>query len=332
MVKLSIIVPVYNVENELACCLDSILAQTFKNFEVICVNDGSTDESVQILEKYALFDDRIKIVTKENAGLSSARNAGIEAAQGEYIGFVDSDDWVSPLMFEKLYNNAKTRESDITYCNVVWFNSNTRKFFAVQNGVTDILEKNFSNTGFYDDQINPALFFEIPCSAWNKIYRTEFLKSNNIIFKEGYVFEDVPFYTETFLKAKKISFDKNRYYIYRANREGSIIQVGGRKYFDAFPIFDMTREIFHSQGKWEKYKTLWFLYEIKTLFIDLYKIGPDLQEEYFYAIKKRFENEDLSVYDIEFLKKIEIFAYFIELMKTDFETFKPLLQNLEKVL
>ena len=104
-IKVSVIVPVYNCEKYLKKCLDSLVNQTLKDIEIICVNDGSTDNSGRILEEYT--DSRIKIITKENGGLSSARNAGIAVAKGEYLGFVDSDDWVDLDFYEKLYNTAK---------------------------------------------------------------------------------------------------------------------------------------------------------------------------------------------------------------------------------
>ena len=111
--KVSVIVPVYNVEQYLARCLDTVLAQTYENLEVICVNDGSTDNSLNILEHYARFDSRIKIVNKENGGLGSARNAGIKEAEGKYILFLDSDDYIASFAVEHLVKNAEKNNADI---------------------------------------------------------------------------------------------------------------------------------------------------------------------------------------------------------------------------
>ena len=112
----SVLIPVYNVEDYLERCLDSVLNQTLTQIEVICVNDGSTDRSPEILKEYQENDSRIVIVNKQNGGLPSARNAGIEKARGEYVGFVDSDDYVQPNMFEKLYKTAKAEKSDVVIC------------------------------------------------------------------------------------------------------------------------------------------------------------------------------------------------------------------------
>ena len=113
MELVSIIVPVYNCAQFLNRCMDSLVNQTLKDIEIICINDGSTDNSPEILQEYAAKDSRIKIINKENGGLSSARNRGLAAAQGEYLGFVDSDDWVDLDFFEKLYNAAKKYDTDI---------------------------------------------------------------------------------------------------------------------------------------------------------------------------------------------------------------------------
>lgn len=332
MSKVSVIVPVYNVENYLAAALDSIISQTVKDIEIICINDGSVDSSAEILEKYALFDKRIKIINQENNGPSSARNTGIKEAKGEYIAFVDSDDRVSPLMIERLYEKALATEADFVYCNVIWYNCKTRKYFCVQNGVSETVEKDFPEDFFTEESVNAPLYFEIPCSAWNKLYKTEFLKTNNILFKEDVIFEDVPFFTEVYLKADRIGFDKEKYYIYSANRPESIVSEGDRRYFDAFKIIEICRQLFHDENKWEKYKTFWLIHEIKTLLIDLYKIQPELQEEFFNKIKLRYEAFYFQEYDMSILAKTQVFGFLTELLKSDFETFKVLLKKLEMVV
>lgn len=121
---ISIIVPVYNVEEYIGKCLDSILSQDYVNIEVICVNDGSTDNSGKILDEYALRDNRIKVFHKENGGVSSARNLALENATGDYIGFVDSDDYVSPDMYSSLMNALKSNGADIAECSIAYVEEN----------------------------------------------------------------------------------------------------------------------------------------------------------------------------------------------------------------
>lgn len=117
MTKISAILPVYNVEQYIKDCLDSIINQTMDDIEIICVNDGSLDNSLQVLEEYAQKDARIKIISQENQGQGIARNNGLKIANGEYITFIDPDDWVDVDMFEKMYNSAKKFDSDFVFCN-----------------------------------------------------------------------------------------------------------------------------------------------------------------------------------------------------------------------
>ena len=114
--KISVIVPVYNVENYIQYCLESLVNQTYKNLQIILVDDGSTDSSGYICDKYALKDKRIKVIHKSNGGLSSARNSGMQLADGNYIGFVDSDDFIMPTFYEELYNLLQKYDSDIAEC------------------------------------------------------------------------------------------------------------------------------------------------------------------------------------------------------------------------
>jgi len=148
-VNVSIIVPVYNVEKYLEKCLESIINQTLKNLEIICVNDGSTDNSLQILEDYAKKDQRIKIINKKNRGSGAAKNTGMKNASGEYIGFVDSDDWVDLAMFEKLYNRAKSQKSDMVMCPIyIYDNVNQGSEYDLSYFNLDCFNEDF------DDELN----------------------------------------------------------------------------------------------------------------------------------------------------------------------------------
>ena len=119
MVKVSIIVPVYNSEKYLKKCIESIQKQTLKDMQIILINDGSTDNSLSICKEYQKRDNRIEVIDKANMGVSSARNTGIEAAIGEYIGFVDADDWIEPEMYENMYHQVKQMQADVCMCNYV---------------------------------------------------------------------------------------------------------------------------------------------------------------------------------------------------------------------
>ena len=184
MPKVSIVVPVYNVEKYLRRCLDTLVSQTLEDIEIICVNDGSTDSSLQILEEYAKKDNRVVIVTQVNGGLSDARNTGLAYVTGEFIGFVDSDDYIEEKFYEKLYNAAKSENAEIACCGII--RENRRKLkelvkFEDQVVCRDI-NKKFS-------------MLKVPehCYVWNKIYKTDKLKELDLKFKKGLIYEDMPF-------------------------------------------------------------------------------------------------------------------------------------------
>ena len=154
-VKISIVLPVYNVANYLRKCLDSLVNQTFKDFEVICVNDGSTDMSLSILEGYSLTDSRFKIITQENRGLSGARNTGIKHVRGEYVLFVDSDDWLEDNALEELYNHVKGFNSEITMFKFRYFNEDTKEFSENQNSKLEIIPDSLVTSNFsYNDVLD----------------------------------------------------------------------------------------------------------------------------------------------------------------------------------
>ena len=141
--KVSIIVPIYNAEEELRKSVDSILAQTEKNIEIILIDDGSKDQSLKICEQYAEMDSRIRVIHQENAGVSSARNKGILAAMGEYLGFVDSDDWIESDMYEALLTEARRTEADVVMCDVttVYSDGKTQADTITQLSDNTILQK-----------------------------------------------------------------------------------------------------------------------------------------------------------------------------------------------
>jgi glycosyltransferase involved in cell wall biosynthesis len=172
-VKVSIIVPVYNVEKYLRQCMDSIVDQSLKEIEIICVNDGSSDNSLQILEEYVQKDKRIKMINNRNVGAWAARNTGMEYATGEYIGFVDSDDFIDEKMYENLYINAKSNKSDIVMCPAYVFEDNNPElnyqkpiYFSLE-----YFDKKFDNKVF-DHTKTRNLIFKVNVTCWNKIYKS----------------------------------------------------------------------------------------------------------------------------------------------------------------
>lgn len=207
-IKVSVIVPVYKVEKYLARCLDSLINQTLKDIEIICVNDGSPDNSAQILDDYAKKDSRIVIINQQNGGLSSARNAGMKIVKGEYTAFVDSDDWVDLDFFENLYNAAKENDCDIAVGGIIRTKTTKEYYFKVDKmNITDNINEK-------------VLFCDIPDKSyvWNKVYNSKMLKESNITFEVGRVYEDMLFTAQIFYYSKKLVTVPNTYYYYFRHR------------------------------------------------------------------------------------------------------------------
>lgn len=241
--KVSVIIPLYNVEKYLSQCIDSIINQTYKDIEVILVDDGSTDKSPQICDQYTHVDDRIKVIHKDNGGQSSARNRGLEIATGDYISFVDSDDWLHPLMYEKLVQAAGTLGADVVSCYPV-FVIDGKVIERKQTGNCSTIE---TKQDIFDKLNSPDLRFEV----WNKIYKKKLL--DNIRFEEGRIYEELLFDRFVFLNVNMVAVvDFNGYY-YRINRPGSTNSFFKDSRFYYFEEMDNYISFFEGLG-WDKLK------------------------------------------------------------------------------
>lgn len=220
---LSIIVPVYNVEKYIKKCIESLLIQTLNNIEIIVVNDGTKDKSIEVVEKFN--DSRIKIINKDNGGLSSARNVGINVAMGKYIAFVDSDDFIAfNNAYEEMINIANKYNSDIVVGNANRYYNDMK--IVEMNKINSIFLKKITTGENY--LINSISTKRIFAPVWLNLYKKDFIMNNNLYFKEGILHEDELFSPQIFLKANKVGlYDKN-FYNYR-QREGSIMYSSTNK-------------------------------------------------------------------------------------------------------
>jgi len=251
-IDISVIVPVYKVEAYLDDCVRSILNQTFTNVEIILVDDGSPDKCPEMCDRYAEADARVRVIHKPNGGLSDARNAGLDAALGNYIMFVDSDDWIAPSMCEKLYSIAKGGNADMVICAIQNYDDLTGEFLT--ENWCDVLPfpKKLELKPFNCSDLNPAdaVSENAPVTAWNKIYKRSFVEDNNLRFPQGLRLEDNPFYYEALVLAKRIYYTNERLYFYRVNRQGSIIQQtkssskNDQSAFDIIPIMKLIWDVF----------------------------------------------------------------------------------------
>lgn len=288
---ISVIVPVYNVEEYLSKCLDSILNQTFSNIEIICVNDGSTDGSRKILEQYSKKDFRIKIVDKKNGGLSSARNAGMKVAVGEFYSFIDSDDWIDSTMLEKLYDNITTLNTDISICAVHQFDETNQKIDDSNPYYTlGFFDKTFDNRVFSYKETKPFIM-DVCVMAWNKLYRRSLIEKCNAVFPDGLIFEDGPFFFTIFFKTQRVSIVREFLYYYRINRKNSIIQKAGKKFLNVIDIVEIMYSKIKDLPDFEDIKYTFFRKKVEDF---IYRF-EHLKPKYKAAFAKKLKNESSLV-------------------------------------
>lgn len=214
---ISVIVPVYKVEKYLSKCIDSIINQTYKNLEIILIDDGSPDECPKICDEYSKKDNRIKVIHKQNGGLSDARNFGIDESKGDYITFIDSDDYIDSDYIELLYKLLKENNSDISICNPKYiYENNTEKI----NEDKKVDKKQIEVYTKYEAIETMLYQKEFDTSAWGKLYKSELLQ--NIRFPKGKMYEDLDTIYKIFLNADKITYTNLKKYFY-LQRETSIM-------------------------------------------------------------------------------------------------------------
>lgn len=237
MCRVSILVPVYNTSNYLRQCLDSVVGQTLGDIEIICINDGSTDESLEIIKTYQSNDSRIRIIDKKNTGYGHSMNQGLRLAKGKYIGIVESDDFADLFMFEKLYNLAERENVDIVKSNH-WFHSESMKdgdqYYEMFEGCP------------YNEVISPIdkpiLFLKSTC-VWTSLYRRDFLLKHDIWFNETprASYQDVAFTLKTLSCSEHVYLTKDAFLHYRIDNEQSSVNSCEKVYCDCDEFAELWR-------------------------------------------------------------------------------------------
>lgn len=234
MVKVSIIVPVYNVYPYLDKCLDSLVRQTLKEIEIIVVNDGTKDQSQEIIDQYAKKDKRIVALKKKNGGLSDARNYGLKYAKGEYISFIDSDDYVDITMMEKLWKKAISEKCDLVECDCYWEYPDRK-----------VLDQS---------RIVDNYFVDIRVMAWNKLYKRSLLEETGVLFPKGLQYEDISFCYQLLPYVKKIGYVEEALYYY-IQRDNSIANTTNSKVRHIYDNIRLVLDYYKKKGLYEQYET-----------------------------------------------------------------------------
>lgn len=219
-ITFSIVIPVYNVEKYVAKCLESVLCQTYKNYEVILVDDGSTDKCPVICDEYKERYNNIKVIHKSNGGLSSARNEGLKITEGKYVCFLDSDDyWLNENCLRKMADVLDTHDSDVAVLKYIKYDERSGKFSKVNSGFNSADFLNNEYGLMLNELVSRQLF---DSCAWNKVVRAELFRKNDLSFREGIVAEDLDWSARLMLAAKSITLVNDPVYVYRVGRKGSI--------------------------------------------------------------------------------------------------------------
>lgn len=304
MVQVSVILPVYKVEQYLRQCLDSIVNQTFKDFELVVVNDCSPDNSLQIIKEYQQKDSRIILLTlPENKGISNARNEGMKIAKGKYIIFVDSDDWVREDYIEILFKNIEKYKCDIFSEGFTTYDNKTSKY--ARQRYSFLTTKSKSNKSL-------ILFPSINCGPWSKIYKKDFLSNNNLFFTLKSC-EDCFFFYKLVLLNPKIIFKEEPIYFYRIGRETSLT---ASLYFRTYHIVNLIKGIYQTLNEKNIYKEYCKVFHIYAFTYIAYCLTfssfSTKRIKYLLFSVKRFlfsdEHKELTISD-KFI--ISIFKFFL---------------------
>lgn len=298
--KISVILCVYNEERFINKAIESILNQSLNDFELIVVNDGSTDSTLDIINSYN--DNRIRLINQKNIGLGASRNKAMKLARGEYVAFLDGDDWFRSDALEIAYSEAKSLNTDITIFQIKYFDDETGEFSDNDWFNLNSFDESFDNRTFNPDECSSFLF-DLSVNACQKIYRNEFLSQSGAEFVEGIFFEDMPFFFEIFLKAKRISIIRKHLYYHRKHSK-SITDVIDCDYLDTVPAGQELMRRFINNGFYEDYKFDLLAYKINGPRFALSQIVDKCKEPLFDLIHEDYLQIKDSIYYDDFLNEL----------------------------
>lgn len=321
MPKVSIIIPVYNAEKYLNQCLESLCNQTLTDFEVVCINDGSTDSSLEILQDFASKDSRFIIIDKKNEGQGVARNIAIKQAKGEYLLCLDSDDWLETDALEKAYNKIKIDNTDILFFDVYNYSEkNKKKYLYNYSGIY----KNFKNKPFTPNDAGKILFQTNGLPF--KMYRTKFLQNNNIEYSSHKFIEDAPFYIKSMLCAEKISCLPAPIYNYRVSLKSATYNY--KNYFECIPeVYDICFDIIKTFKPQNDILQSFLENRIKSL-LHFYSHTPIYQKNKYFNMMKKIIKKHFLQYGLDKnLQQIYSMNSFEYQLRTNFEKTKIVLKS-----
>lgn len=317
MIKISVIIPVFNEEKYLMQCLDSVCNQTMREIEIICIDDGSTDSSLSILQRCAEADSRIKVLTQNNQFAGAARNRGMECAKGRYLSFLDSDDYFEPDMLEKMYRRAEERRADVVLC----------RYAEYIDGENSVIQKNwsFENMFFKEKEIfngnslHCAGIFQITKGwAWDKLFRTDFVRKNGYQFSDFHSSEDGFFVYMLLARADVISYMDDVLVTHRVNNQLSLSHSKDEDWRNGFRMWLLIKQELEKQKLYDVYKQS-FLNEL-LYFLSWYLDSMNTEDAYrncYQYIQQQMEPEyEILSYGKDKFFQTELFDWYEEVILT----------------
>lgn len=285
MLQVSVIVSVYNAEFYLEHCLDTLLEQTLREIEIICVDDGSEDSSFSILQRYAQKDARVIILRQENKGAGCARNYGMKYARGKYVIFLDSDDYFSLTLLEKTVERAEQTNSDIVIFRAAAFNDNTEGIFPLNDQIQNY--PMFFSEPFTMEDIPNEIFNSFMVVAWNKLYRKKFLTDSKLFFQKIKRSNDLCFTCKTLVEAKRIILIDEVLLYYRMGNGGSLQETNAETPLDFYKALSALKEYLMEMDYYFLTERSYVQLVLEIIFYNLNKIkNPDKQAMVIYFLQQ----------------------------------------------
>lgn len=313
--KVSVILTAYNEEKYIKKAIESVINQTLEDIELIVVNDGSTDTTLDIINEFK--DKRIRIINHENIGPGASRNKAMKMARGEYIAFIDGDDWFDLNALEISYGEAASKNTDITFFQMINYDDKTSKIYENDWFNLNNFDESFENRIFSPDETEGSLF-DLSVGVCQKIYKNSFLRDISAEFPEGIFFEDMPFFFYVYLKASRISIIKKHLY-YRRKHDESITHIVDCKFLDTVPAGQELMRRFIENGWYDMYKFDLLAYKINGPRFALRDIEEKCKVPLYNLIKKDYEEIKMSEYYDDFLENLGPVKkkFFLDILKSE---------------
>ncbi|OUN25715.1 glycosyltransferase family 2 protein [Pseudoflavonifractor sp. An85] len=299
---ISVIIPVYNIQQHLRECLDSVLGQSYAKLQVICVDDGSTDESPAILEEYARKDPRVQVIRQANAGPGAARNTGLEAATGEYLIFLDSDDWFEPHFLQRMVDTARETGAEVTICRAVEFDTNSGRELPSEW----MMKKQYlpGKLAFAPQEMADHLFQFTYGMPWDKFYRRELLTTSGIRYPALKNSEDLAFVYPTLLAAKRLAVVDEVLIHHRINRMASVSNSRCGQPEAPYEAFQIVKEYLEQHQLMDTYRRSFLNWAMEFLVWHISNMSQrDIQKQYLNTLRHQwlpqlhFEEHPASYYE-----------------------------------